>query len=198
MTTDAATTTLWDRSRQLATQEILATALRLFDEQGYDATSIAQIAKEAGVSQRTIFRYFGAKEDLLAGGHEVFRRVMIEAVAAAPADADAWAALRAGLAAVQSTVHEDRAQALARLRLVHGTASLRAGALEKRLGLQGDLLPLVRARMGLKAGARNDLRAAAVIATAFACLDVASAAWVARDGRGDLMDLYDQALAAAR
>lgn len=41
--------TLWDRTRQLASREILDTALRLFTEQGYDETTIAQIAREAGV-----------------------------------------------------------------------------------------------------------------------------------------------------
>ncbi|WP_143678032.1 helix-turn-helix domain-containing protein, partial [Streptomyces rhizosphaericus] len=49
-TATGAPATLWDRTRQLASQEILETALRLFTEQGYDETTIAQIAREAGVS----------------------------------------------------------------------------------------------------------------------------------------------------
>lgn len=48
------------------------------------------------------------------------------------------------------------------------------------------------------AGGGADPRARAVLATAFACLDAASMTWVAGDGKGDIMDLYDECLAAVR
>ncbi|MDN3357559.1 TetR/AcrR family transcriptional regulator [Actinomadura sp. DC4] len=188
--------TLWDRTRRLASQEILETALRLFTEQGYDETTIAQIAREAGVSQRTLFRYFGAKEDLLGGGQDRFAQVLTDTIGGLPAETGVWEALRAGITAVLD-LHDGRDQALERFRLLHGTASLRAGWLEKRLRFQDDLLPLVKARMDGAAGS-VDARARAVIATAFACLDAASMTWVADDGRGDIMDLYDECLAAVR
>ncbi|MCQ8828940.1 TetR/AcrR family transcriptional regulator [Streptomyces malaysiensis] len=195
-TAAGAPATLWDRTRQLASQEILATALRLFTEQGYDETTIAQIAREAGVSQRTLFRYFGTKEDLLGGDQDRFGQVLTDAVGEQPADVGVWEALRAGIAAVQ-VLHDSREQALERFRLLHNTASLRAGWLEKRLRFQEDLLPLVEARMGT-AGGGADPRGRAVLATAFACLDAASMTWVANDGKGDIMDLYDECLAAVR
>ncbi|MEW2520404.1 TetR/AcrR family transcriptional regulator [Actinacidiphila alni] len=194
--------TLWDRTRQLASREILDTALRLFTEQGYDATTVAQIAREAGVSQRTLFRYFGGKEELLGGGQERFGAVLTETIGAMPADTDVWTALRAGVAAVLD-LHDSRDQALRRFRLLHTTASLRAGWLEKRLRFQEELLPLVEPRLAAAGGAtdggaRTDARARAVVATAFACLDAASMAWVDRDGEGELLDLYDECLAAVR
>ncbi|GAA1128210.1 MULTISPECIES: TetR/AcrR family transcriptional regulator [Streptomyces violaceusniger group] len=188
--------TLWDRTRQLASQEILETALRLFTEQGYDETTIAQIAREAGVSQRTLFRYFGTKEDLLGGDQGRFGRVLTETIGEQPAEAGVWEALRAGVAAVLA-LHDSREQALERFRLLHNTASLRAGWLEKRLRFQEELLPLVEARMGVAVGGA-DPRARAVLATAFACLDAASMAWVDNDGKGDILDLYDECLAAVR
>ncbi|MEV0640869.1 hypothetical protein AB0I77_39280 [Streptomyces sp. NPDC050619] len=43
-----------------------------------------------------------------------------------------------------------------------------------------------------------DAKARAVITTAFACLDAASMTWVNHDGKGDIMDLYDECLAAVR
>ncbi|WP_194898137.1 TetR/AcrR family transcriptional regulator [Catenulispora pinisilvae] len=189
-------TTLWDRTRQLASQEILATALRLFTEQGYDETSIAQIAREAGVSQRTLFRYFGGKEDLLGGGQERFGQVLTDTISTQPAEADVWEVLRAAIAAVLA-LHESHEEALKRFRLLHRTASLRAGWLEKRLRFQDELLPLIKARMDSADGAA-ELRARAVIATAFACLDAATMVWVDDDGEGDVMDLYDAGLAAVR
>jgi AcrR family transcriptional regulator len=188
--------TLWDRTRQLASREILETALRLFTEQGYDETPMAQIAREAGVSQRTLFRYFGAKEDLLGYDQHGFRQVLADTVRAQPADVGVWEALRAGIAAVLA-LHDSRERALKRFRLLHTTASLRAGYLEKQLRLQEDLLPLVEVRMGATAGGA-DPRARAVIATACACLDAATMAWVANDGKGDIMDLYDECIAAVR
>jgi AcrR family transcriptional regulator len=188
--------TLWDRTRQLASQEILETALRLFSEQGYDETTIAQIAREAGVSQRTLFRYFGTKEDLLGGNQLRFGQVLTETISEQPAEAGVWEALRAGIAAVLA-LHDSREQALERFRLLHNTPSLRAGWLEKQLQFQEDLLPLVAARMNIAAGSA-DPRARAVIATAFACLDAASMTWAGTDGKADIMDLYDDCLAAVR
>ncbi|MFE2700910.1 TetR/AcrR family transcriptional regulator [Streptomyces mirabilis] len=192
----AAPTTLWDRTRQLASQEILETALRLFTEQGYDETTIAQIAREAGVSQRTLFRYFGTKEDLLGGGQDRFGQVLMDTISAQPADAGVWEALRAGVAAVLA-LHDSREQALERFRLLHNTASLRAGWLEKRLRFQENLLPLIETRMDAATG-NEGARARAVIATAFACLDAASMTWVANGGKSEIMDLYDECLAAVR
>lgn len=195
-TATSAPTTLWDRTRQLASQEILETALRLFTAQGYDETTVAQIAREAGVSQRTLFRYFGAKEDLLGGDQHRFGQVLTDTVGGQPADVGAWEALRAGIAAVLA-LHDSREQALERFRLLYDTASLRAGWLEKRLRFQEDLLPLVEARMGIAAGSA-DPRARAVIATALACLDAAMTTWVENNGRRDILDLYDECLAAVR
>ncbi len=189
-------TTLWDRTRQMASREILETALRLFIEQGYDETTIAQIAQEAGVSQRTLFRYFGAKEDLLGGGQDRFGQVLTDTISELPADVGVWEALRAGVAAVL-TLHDSREQALERFRLLHNTASLRAGWLEKRLRFQEDLLPLIETRMDAATG-NEGAKARAVIATAFGCLDAASITWVANDGKGEIMDLYDECLAAVR
>ncbi|MBR7837376.1 TetR/AcrR family transcriptional regulator [Actinospica durhamensis] len=191
-----APTTLWDRTRQLASQEILETALRLFTEQGYDETTIAQIAREAGVSQRTLFRYFGAKEDLLGGGQDRFGQVLMDTISEQHADAGVWEALRAGVAAVLD-LHDSREQALERFRLLHNTASLHAGWLEKRLRFQENLLPLIEARMDPAAG-NEGAKARALIATAFACLDAASITWVANDGKGEIMDLYDECVAAVR
>lgn len=188
--------TLWDRTRQLASQEILTTALRLFTEQGYDETTIAQIAREAGVSQRTLFRYFGTKEDLLGGNQDRFGQVLTDTVSEQPAEVGVWEALRAGVAAVLA-LNESREQALERFRLLHDTASLRAGWLEKRLRFQEALLPLIRARMDATID-KPELKARAVIATVFACLDAASMTWVANDGEGEIIDLYDECLAAVR
>ncbi|WP_438488778.1 TetR/AcrR family transcriptional regulator [Streptomyces sp. S186] len=54
-------------------QRLLATATRLFAEQGYDRTSVQEIVDAAGVTKGALYHYFGSKEDLL---HEVYGRVL--------------------------------------------------------------------------------------------------------------------------
>ncbi|THA22955.1 TetR/AcrR family transcriptional regulator [Streptomyces sp. A1277] len=191
----ATTPTLWDRTRQLAAQEILQTALRLFTHQGYDETTIAQIAREAGVSQRTLFRYFGTKEDLIGGTEEQFAALLTETVRKQTADVGAWETLRAAFKAALS-LHESPEQALERFRLVHHTDSLRAAYLGKRVRCQEELLPVLEARLAPSGTDRGQARA--IVATAFACFDAATATWLESDGQGDILDLYDQCLAAVR
>jgi AcrR family transcriptional regulator len=186
---------LRDRSRQVASQEILRTALRLFVDQGFDETTVAQIAKEAGVSQRTLFRYFGSKEDLVGGSEDVFSALLTDAVQAQPAEADVWGVMRAAFAAAL-TVHVSAEEALRRFRLVHGTGSLHSAYLGKRARSQEVLLPLIEARM-LSAEA-DRAQARAVIATAFACFEAAVTTWVECEGKGDLLDIYDRSMGVVR
>ncbi|MEU4879879.1 TetR/AcrR family transcriptional regulator [Streptomyces althioticus] len=190
-------TTLWDRSREVAVQAILDTAVRLFAEQGYERTTIAQIAREAGISQRSLFRYFGTKEDLVCGDQDALGDLLKRTVEQQPAEMSAWDALRTGFEVLLTANHTpDRALELSRL--IFETPSLRARYLEKRLRWQAALVPAVQARLESAAGPASDPRARAIIATVFACADTATELWVEHDGRLDLKDLYDQCLAAVR
>lgn len=190
--------TVWERSRQMAAHEIVATAIRLFTTQGYEQTTTSQIAREAGVSQRTLYRYFGTKEDLLCRDQEVLGALFRETVEEQPPEAGAWAALRAGFAALSEANVAAGATVIV-ARLLFEVPTLRAGYIHKRLQWQADLLPAIsdriRARGGAVGGAEHEARA--VIAVSFACMDVATASLIARDGEGDIMGLYDEALAVA-
>lgn len=188
--------TLWERSRQMASQAITDTAMRLFTEQGYEETTIAQIAREAGVSQRTLFRYFGTKEDLVGGDQEALGRLLKTAVERQPADVSAWEALRTGLIAVV-TANRTQEQTLERMRLVLSTPSLRARYVQKRLNWQSELLPVIQSRMGLDHDPR-DPRPRALVAAAIACADAAIETWVASRESLDVVELYDQCVAAVR
>ncbi|MFD7080135.1 TetR/AcrR family transcriptional regulator [Streptomyces sp. NPDC002181] len=197
MGTTATQPSLWDRSRQAVVASIFDTAMRLFAEQGYEATTIAQIAKEAGISQRSLFRYFGTKEDIVCGEQEELGELLRSTVEAQPAGATAWEALRAGFEVLMEA-HGDPGQLLEITTLIFDTPPLRARYTQKRLRWQELVQPAVTARMPAGEGPVPQVRAAAVTATVFACVDAATEAWVRSGGSADLATLYDEALAAVR
>lgn len=195
VTNPTAEPTLWERSRQIAVREILDTAIRLFEEQGYDNTTVAQIAREAGISQRSLFRYFGTKEDLVCGDQDALGELLRQTVDDQPVDVSAWDALRVGFLAIMTDNHTPD-QVLRLSTLIFDTPSLHAGYVTKRLRWQANLVPVIERRLGIAVGSDQDPRARAIIATVFACVDAASVAWVRSGGRSDIAELYDRSLAA--
>ena len=80
-----------------ARDRLVVAAVDLFVEQGYDATTVAQIAERAGLTKSTFFRHFPDKRELLVAGQETLSRLMAEGIAEAPADATPLDAVAAGL-----------------------------------------------------------------------------------------------------
>ena len=80
-----------------ARERLVLAALDLFTDQGYDATTVAQIAESAGVTKSTFFRHFPDKRELLVAGQEALSLLLAEGIAQAPADATPLEAVAAGL-----------------------------------------------------------------------------------------------------
>jgi AcrR family transcriptional regulator len=74
-------TGLRERKKQRTRELIAATALALFSERGYQATTVADIAAAADVSERTVFGYFTTKEDLLFADHLALEQDLAQALA---------------------------------------------------------------------------------------------------------------------
>jgi AcrR family transcriptional regulator len=72
-------------------------AAELFADRGYDQTTVADIAERAGLTERTFFRHFTDKREVLFSGQEQFQDTFVRAVAAAPATATPVEAVAAGL-----------------------------------------------------------------------------------------------------
>src|ERR1700733_5821175 len=72
-------------------------AAGLFAERGFDQTTVADIAARAGLTERTFFRHFADKREVLFSGQDAFQDVVVGAVAAAPGTATALEAVAAGL-----------------------------------------------------------------------------------------------------
>jgi AcrR family transcriptional regulator len=80
-----------------AAQRLVVAAVDLFTEQGYDATTVAQIAERAGVTKSTFFRHFSDKRELLVAGQEMLSRLLADGITEAPAGASPLEAVAAGL-----------------------------------------------------------------------------------------------------
>src|ERR1700743_757501 len=87
-----------------ARERLVVAAVDLFAEQGYDATTVAQIAERAGVTKSTFFRHFPDKRELLFAGQETLSRLLAEGIAEAPADASPLEAVAAGLERASSAM----------------------------------------------------------------------------------------------
>jgi AcrR family transcriptional regulator len=191
------TPTLRERTRRAVHAEITQTALRLFVEQGYEATTVDQIATAAGISRRSFFHYFGSKEDVVLGDQEALGLRVRDALEARPATESAWEALRAAFLVLQ-TPDTEAATGLQIADMYAEAPSLRARHLEKHLRWQELLAPDVERRLGIAPAGAADPRARAVIAAALACLDIAVEAWRESGGRDDPVTLFDAAVAAVR
>ncbi|WP_327170216.1 TetR/AcrR family transcriptional regulator [Streptomyces sp. NBC_01336] len=87
-----------------AAQRLVVAAVDLFTEQGYDATTVTQIAERAGVTKSTFFRHFSDKRELLVAGQETLSRLLADGITEAPASASPLQAVAAGLERASSAM----------------------------------------------------------------------------------------------
>lgn len=77
---------LQERKQQFVRDAIWDAAIDLFDRKGFDETTVDEIAKAAGTSRRSFFRYFQSKSDLLAQAVVSYGTALIDAIDGCPAD----------------------------------------------------------------------------------------------------------------
>ncbi|MER5266286.1 TetR family transcriptional regulator [Actinosynnema sp. NPDC002837] len=79
---------LRERARRAVRAELAQIALGLFAERGFDETTVGEIAESAGLTKRSFFRYFPAKEDVVFAGTDVTGEQVVQDIRARPADED--------------------------------------------------------------------------------------------------------------
>jgi len=99
-----------------ARDRLVVAAVDLFTEQGYDATTVAEIAERAGVTKSTFFRHFPDKRELLVAGQDMLGRLLAEGIAEAPEGAGPLAAVAAGLERASSAMGPANRELGARLK----------------------------------------------------------------------------------
>ena len=180
---------LRERKKLKLRRTIRSEALRLFEAQGYEQTTVEQIAEAAETSTTTFYRYFPTKEDLVLDDDY---DPVIEAVAASrPRDESPAATIRAAIAAVVEVAETERDENIARLRLI---ASI--PALDARLaGNERTTIALINRVLTERTGrSGDDYQLALVAAAVVAVLFTATRRWAAEQGATPLATLIDQAL----
>jgi len=169
-------------------------ALALFEERGFERTTVAEIAARAGVTERTFFRHFADKREVLFGGGDgrLLTEPMLRAVADAPASAGPLEATAAGLAAAAAVLQQRRPFALRRQRVIAATPELRERELIKLAGLAVALAGALRER-GVA-----EPEASLAAEAAIAAFRVAFERWIAAPGEPSLADEIAAALARLR
>jgi len=132
--TGTETPSLRERNRARTRQDIETAALELMEAQGYQATTVEEIARRAGVSNATFFRYFPAKEDVLFATEHSAADRMVALVADRPDRAQTLGALSAPVTAfAEEILSEDGSLTHKLTRLVMTTPELAGRSLRMRL-----------------------------------------------------------------
>ncbi|MCE3032842.1 TetR family transcriptional regulator [Streptomyces sp. CMSTAAHL-2] len=129
------------------TRERLAkAALDLYGERGFEQTTVAEIAKSAGLTERTFFRHYADKREVLFSGAIELEELFTRAVAGAPPSAAPIDAMAAGLDAICAVFEERRDFARKRQAVISATAELRERELIKLASLAAALTDTLRGR----------------------------------------------------
>jgi AcrR family transcriptional regulator len=167
-------------------------ALELYAEQGFEQTTVAQIAARAGLTERTFFRHFTDKREVLFYGMETLRDLLVRAVAETPVSATAMDAVGAAFEAVGAVFEENRERAKLRDSIVSANAELRERELIKLAAFAATVAGALRDR-GIPEPAATLAAEAGV-----AVFKVAFARWISEPGEPRLADIYRDSMAELR
>ena len=157
---------------------IASAALDLFAARGYDAVTVAEVAAAAAVGERTLYRYFADKEDLLFAEDEGFRTELRAAIERQPSGEPAFAVVRGASATVARSLEDRRDEVRRRAEVIAGAPALAARERAKHVAWEAVLAEALHAR-GAAAGEARLLGRIAV-----ACYDEALTRWLAADPPG--------------
>ena len=163
-------------------------ALDLYRERGFDQTTVAEIAERAGLTERTFFRYYTDKREVLFWGQDMLRALYVNAIASAPDAAAPMDAISAALAAAVPVFHDRRDQARQRQAVIEVNPELQERELAKRAALASAMADALRKR-GV-----TDPTASLAAELGVIAFKIAYAQWISNPHEQDLARLIRQAL----
>ncbi len=184
--------------KKIATRLALArAAMRLFEERGYAATTIDDIAAAANVSRRTFFRYFASKEEVFIVDPEGKLAALHVALADGPPEEPTIAALRRGVVAL-ATAYFEPELVRAEVRVGQLEPAVAAAAFAYQVRWEDALAAEVATDLGVDL--EQDPRPRIVAHATVAVLRAGIAAWLGGDGEGDpaeaVASTFDRAVPA--
>ncbi|MFF4399700.1 helix-turn-helix domain-containing protein [Streptomyces sp. NPDC001480] len=163
-------------------------ALELYGERGYEQTTVAEIAQRAGLTERTFFRHFADKREVLFAGAASLQELFVSTASGAPGSAAPIDAVAAALEAVAARFQERRAHARQRHAVIVANAELQERELIKLAALSAALADTLRGR-GVKEPAASLTAEAGV-----AVFKIAFQRWIDADDERDLGHLVRESL----
>jgi AcrR family transcriptional regulator len=160
------------RSGAEARRRLQQAALELYRERGFDQTTTAEIAARAGVNERTFFRHFSDKREVLFDGEPVLRAALMEAVAEAPDGLQPLEVLLYAFRKAGRILEDNRPFSEPRLAVIAATPALRERELAKAASLTDAVAEALRLRDV------PDRLAALAAQTGWAAFHQAAQAWI--------------------
>jgi AcrR family transcriptional regulator len=164
-------------------------AMTLYAEQGFERTTVAEIADRAGVTARTFFRHYADKREVLFAGSDELRDHMLDALRSTPPSAPPMDAVRAALLSAADLFADRRDFSGRRHAVIAATPELRERELHKLASLAAAFDDALRKR-GVA-----PVVASLAAETGIAVFRVAFERWVTEPGAPDLADLMRSTLA---
>ena len=180
---------LRERKKQKTRESIQREAMRLIELQGYDQTTIEQIAAAVEISPSTFFNYFPTKEDVVL--YDAYDPVLASLLLERPADEPLSVSFRRVLEEMGGMFERDRDIILARGRLWFQVPALRARIWEEMEKAQVFMSGLIAQRSGRDA---DDFETRVAVAVMVTAAMEAMGEWLRRDGKGSFVALVNQAL----
>ena len=164
-------------------------AMTLYAEQGFEQTTVAEIAARAGLTERTFFRHFADKREVLFYGMDIARDLLTRTIAEAPASATPMEAIGAALQALAAVFQENPERVRLRNAVVSANAELRERELSKLEAFAAAVAGALRDR-GIP-----ELTASLAAETGIAVFKVAFARWISERGEPDLPGILGASMA---
>jgi AcrR family transcriptional regulator len=179
------------RKQDFVRSAIWDAAIGLFAERGFEETTTDEIARAAGVSTRTFFRYFASKADLMGQGMITYRTLLGDAVRQAPTALSPMQVLR-------HTVHTVAADAAAqpRTRQIVDIASASPAAREAQLARRAEVENALAESFAVRSriAADDDVSSRLLAALTLAVIDVTFRVW-SKAKSADIVTIADDVLA---
>ena len=180
--------------RHVIKESLWHAALELFDAQGYDKTTVEEIAEKAGISRRTFFRYFSSKDEIVVFATDAYVDLIVQAIHQSAQQGPPVEIVRAAVMCVAEFVV---AQPTARrsMQIADEHLEVKAAQLSRLHRIESRVAAEFRRTLGLRNP--HHPRATALAATTLMLVDVTLRSWY-RDGTVPLARIVDGLIEAVR